>query len=100
MYYTSKAFANLDAEAMAKHISSEGFDPILIHDRPGYVYPQHHHPEAKLLVFLEGSMQVTVEGQIYECVPGDKVFIPGNTLHSAIVGNDGCTFFWSEKMLR
>ena len=84
---------------MASAIHDEGFDPLLITDPPGAKYPPHTHPETKLLAFLRGSMEVTVKGERFNCKPGDRVLIPGNTEHSALVGPDGCDFFWSEKLL-
>ncbi|MDE2026532.1 MAG: AraC family ligand binding domain-containing protein [Patescibacteria group bacterium] len=77
----------------------EGFDPISITNFPGYEYSLHKHPETKLLVFLKGSMDVTTQNKTYHCIVGDKLIIPSNTLHRAVVGKDGCTFFWSEKLL-
>lgn len=43
-------------------------------------------------------MDVTVVGKIYHCKPGDKMIIPGNTVHEAVVGSDGCVFYWSERI--
>lgn len=80
-------------------IRSDGFEPTKFSDTPGYVYTPHTHPETKLLAFLDGSMEVVVANEIYNCVKGDRLIIPGNILHSAVVGKDGCVFFWSEKLL-
>lgn len=78
-------------------VRAEGWDPVPIGDLPGTVYPPHRHPEAKLLVFLRGSMIVETDGERIECCPGDCLVIPGNQEHAAFVGEDGCTFFWSEQ---
>jgi quercetin dioxygenase-like cupin family protein len=83
-------------EAMRK----DGFSPEIINVPPGFIYEPHGHTETKYLVCLEGSMQVTVKGKMYDFEPGDKLIIDGNTKHSAIVGNKGCVFFWSEKIVR
>jgi quercetin dioxygenase-like cupin family protein len=96
--FTSQAFKNIDREKIAKQVTKEGFHPLLIADPPCAYYPPHEHPETKLLVFLSGSMQVTVQDEDYDCRPGDKLIIPGNTRHSAVAGPDGCTFFWSERI--
>lgn len=84
---------------IAHHIEKESFHPIKFTDEPGYIYPTHAHPETKVLAFLAGSMQVTVEGTVYSCEAGDKLIIPGNKKHAAVVGPNGCTFFWSEKFI-
>jgi quercetin dioxygenase-like cupin family protein len=80
-------------------IQKDGFSPILISDSPHFIYKTHHHPETKLLVCLKGSMEVTVEKEQYDFEPGDKLIIPSNTPHSAVVGEKGCTYFWSEKII-
>lgn len=98
MYYPH-FYKTLNQEEIRKQVEQEGFAPIALQNSAGYIYEKHAHPETKLLIFLEGSMDVKVEGKVYHCIPGDKLIIPGNTLHSAVVGENGCTFFWSEKML-
>ena len=80
-------------------IEQEGFKPSKFSDKPGTEYPTHQHPETKLLAFLEGEMCVTVNGKHYVCRFGDKLLIPGNTPHSAFVEDQGCTFFWAEKIV-
>ncbi len=96
--YEANFYKTIDKEGIAEDARREGFDPVYITDPPGRVYPPHRHPETKLLVFLEGNMEVRVKGQEFDCKPGDKLIIPGNLEHSAIVGPEGCTFFWSEKL--
>jgi len=97
--YSKQAFKNLSRAEIEKQIVREGFDPVLIHDHPGFYYSPHEHPETKLLVFLDGSMEVSVGEMSFECQPGDKLIIPGNTTHSARVGPQGCLFYWSEKIM-
>jgi quercetin dioxygenase-like cupin family protein len=84
---------------IARKVSEAGFDPIRISDPPGHIYPPHSHAETKLLAFLRGGMRVTIAGQTYECSPGDQLIIPGNVEHSAVIGREGCVYFWSEKIL-
>jgi quercetin dioxygenase-like cupin family protein len=92
-------FSNPISEAkIVKNMKKEGFDSIFISDNPGFVYKKHQHSETKLLVCLEGSMIVEVDNKKYNFEPGDKSIIPGNTLHSAIVGDKGCTFFWTGSV--
>jgi len=96
--YESKFYKTIDRDRITEEIRKEGFDPLPINDSPGHVYPSHRHATTKLLVFLKGSMEVEVAGQKYSCRPGDKLVIPGNVEHSALVGPEGCLFFWSEKL--
>jgi quercetin dioxygenase-like cupin family protein len=96
--YQTKIYRTMDQERIAAEVRQEGFDPIYISDPPGRTYEPHRHPETKLLVFLEGSMEVTVKGQKFDGAPGDKLIIPGNVEHAAVAGPKGCGFFWSEKL--
>ncbi|MGH7828633.1 MAG: cupin domain-containing protein [Candidatus Binatia bacterium] len=96
--YQAKFYESIDKERITEEMRKEGFDPLHIVDPPGHLYPPHRHPETKLLVFLQGSMEVAVADQKFTCGPGDKLVIPGNAEHSAAVGPDGCVFFWSEKL--
>jgi ribokinase len=97
--YESKYYQKFSIAQIAQKVRDEGFDPMRIADPPGSVYSPHTHPETKLLAFLQGTMKVTVQGESYECSPGDKLLIPGNVEHSAIAGPEGCTYFWSEKLV-
>ncbi len=96
--YLPKQYAGWSEDAIAKDAKLEGFAPFHFTNKPGDIYPPHAHPETKLLVFLEGSMEVRVADQLFHCEAGDKLIIPGNMTHEATVGPQGCTFFWSEKM--
>lgn len=99
MYYKQFYKELQEEEEIEKSIKEEGFDPIKFHDQAGFVYSPHQHPETKLLAFLSGSMKVNVGEESLSCQKGDKLIIPGNTPHSAVVGSHGCIFFWSEKIV-
>ena len=86
-------------EVIIEVIKKEGFAPLLFTDEPKYIYSLHQHPATKLLVCLEGSMEVEVNSEKFKFEAGDKLIIPGNTPHSAVVGDKGCIFFWSEKVI-
>ena len=96
--YQKGFYKIIDREKIAEDARNEGFSPHLISNEPGYIYEEHEHPETKLLIFLEGGMYVAVGKKHYRCRPGDKLIVPGHTIHSAKVGPNGCTFFWSEKI--
>lgn len=97
--YNENFYQNLTEKEIEGKIKEEGFTPIKFSDPPGYTYFQHSHAETKLLAFLTGSMEVKVGEQAFKCKQGDKLVIPGNTPHSAVVGTHGCSFFWSEKLV-
>jgi quercetin dioxygenase-like cupin family protein len=84
---------------VAEEVERLGFSPMVVSNHPGFTYATHSHPEAKLLVILEGSMKLSVEGKEYDARSGDLIVIPGNTEHSALVGKKGCRFYWAEKLV-
>lgn len=96
--YQAHYYKRIDKDTIAGEIEKEGFEPVCITDPPGRVYEAHKHPETKLLVFLQGTMEVQVKDVTFNCSPGDRLLIPGNSEHSAVAGPGGCTFFWSEKL--
>jgi quercetin dioxygenase-like cupin family protein len=98
--FQKSLFKEIPREEIKRSMQEEGFSPLVITDKPGFVYDPHEHPETKYLVCLEGSMKVTVKGETYDFEAGDKLIIPGNTTHSGIVGKEGCIFFWSEKIVK
>ena len=92
-------YAGLEEGEIALAVRQEGFEPAKIEDPPGRTYPEHSHATARLLVILQGDMDITVQGVHYSAEPGDRIFVPGNAQHKAIAGRHGCTDFWSERLL-
>ena len=96
--FFKNSYKNQSEFQIRPSIEIEGFDPVKIANSPGYVYSTHSHPETKLLAILSGSMEVKTGGKKYQLEKGDKLIIPGNIAHSALVGPAGCSFFRSEKI--
>ncbi|MCA9385588.1 hypothetical protein KC717_02985 [Candidatus Dojkabacteria bacterium] len=97
--YTKGYYAGKAEEEVFHAMEIEGFTPLKIRNNAGYIYYQHEHKETKLLAFLGGSMEITIESEVYKCSKGDRIYIPGTILHEAVVGTDGCVFFWAEKVI-
>ncbi|MFZ5424674.1 MAG: cupin domain-containing protein [Patescibacteria group bacterium] len=95
--YTKGFYKGQTNEEIKEEIMAEGFVPVKITNSSGYVYNAHSHSETKLLAFLQGGMEVRVEESFFKCSEGDKLVIPGNKVHSAIVLSGGCVFYWAEK---
>jgi quercetin dioxygenase-like cupin family protein len=88
---------DISRDQIIEEMKKDGFKPELVNDEPNFIYKPHKHNETKLIVCLEGSMKIVVDGKTVNFEVGDKLRIPGDTLHSAVVGNKGCVYFWSEK---
>jgi quercetin dioxygenase-like cupin family protein len=60
---------------------------------PGDRYAAHHHNYEKVLYCVDGSITFVLEGEgkRLELRPGDRMVLPAETVHSAIVGTSGCT---------
>jgi quercetin dioxygenase-like cupin family protein len=60
---------------------------------PGDRYAPHSHGYEKVLYCVEGSIRFVLEseGRTLELGPGDRMVLPPETVHSAIVGAAGCT---------
>lgn len=99
-YHYQNFYSNLSDVEIEEKMREEGFEPKRFHNGPGDVYEPHQHPETALLAFLDGNMKVKVGEERFNCQKGDKLVIPGNNVHSAVVGKDGCNFFWSENLFK
>jgi quercetin dioxygenase-like cupin family protein len=60
---------------------------------PGYSYAPHSHGYEKVLYCVEGSITFVLdgEGRSIELNPGDRIMLPAGTVHSAVVGPEGCS---------
>ena len=60
---------------------------------PGDRYAPHSHGYEKVLYCVEGSIRFQLEndGRSLELKAGDRMVLPPGTVHSAVVGTDGCT---------
>jgi quercetin dioxygenase-like cupin family protein len=60
---------------------------------PGDRYAAHSHGFEKVLYCVDGSITFVLEdeGKRLELKPGDRMVLPTDTVHSAVVGPSGCT---------
>lgn len=56
-------------------------------------YAAHSHDYEKVLYCVSGSITFVLEteGKSLELRPGDRMVLPTGTVHSAVVGPQGCT---------
>jgi mannose-6-phosphate isomerase-like protein (cupin superfamily) len=96
--YTPGLYSPDDRDGILAMVHAEGWAPLLIDEPAGYTYTPHHHEEDKLIVVLEGEMAVTLGAEDIKCRPGDRLIIPGGVTHAAVMGDQGCIYFWSEQV--
>ena len=60
---------------------------------PGDRYAAHTHNFEKVLYCVDGSITFNLEneGRTLELKRGDRMVLPAGTVHSAVVGANGCT---------
>lgn len=60
---------------------------------PGDRYAPHSHAYEKVLYCVEGSITFVLEREARELVlrAGDRMVLAAGTVHSAVVGGEGCT---------
>jgi quercetin dioxygenase-like cupin family protein len=77
-------------EALDALLHREGLTPRWWSNGPGDRYGAHSHPYHKVLYCARGSVRFLVEGDhMFELLPGDRLDLPPDTSHSAIVGPAG-----------
>jgi quercetin dioxygenase-like cupin family protein len=60
---------------------------------PGDRYAAHSHGYEKVLYCVDGSITFVLDGkdERLELQAGDRMVLPAGTVHSAVVGDGGCT---------
>ena len=73
---------------MMRLMESEGYEVASYAYRDGTVFPPHEHAQDKCDAVLEGVLRVTVGSERYDLGPGDRLYLPAGTRHSAeVVGS-------------
>jgi quercetin dioxygenase-like cupin family protein len=70
--------------------SGEQLSAAVFHLDPGSVVPEHRHVNEEFGQVLSGSLVLTVDGTTSNLVAGEAFLIPGDELHGAVAGSDGC----------
>ncbi|MEI6044220.1 MAG: AraC family ligand binding domain-containing protein [Chloroflexota bacterium] len=78
---------------------AEGLSPFCWSNGPGYRYSPHRHSRTQILYVLEGSITFTLPDSQAEVELriGDRLLLPANVLHSAVVGSQGVTCLDAER---
>ncbi len=69
-------------------LESEGYEVAVYAYREGTVFSEHEHSQEKCDAVLEGILRITAGGVAYDLKPGDRLYLPAGTRHSAeVVGS-------------
>jgi quercetin dioxygenase-like cupin family protein len=86
-----------EQEAEAK-LHQEGYDSFRWLDVPGATYPRHRHDYDECLWILKGEITFNVDGTDYLLRPGDRLYLPAKTPHTARVpGTASVTYLVGQK---
>jgi len=66
-------------------LEREGYEVAVFAYREGTVFPEHEHAQDKCDAVIEGFFRITVLGHAYDLKPGDRLYLPAGTRHSAEV---------------
>ncbi len=75
----------LSEKRMARLLDQEGYEVAVYAYREGTVFAEHEHAQEKCDAVLEGTLRITVAGAAYDLKPGDRIYLPAGTRHSAEV---------------
>ena len=94
--YEHQAYSNLSETEILNRVSCEGCAPRRVIEAPGAIYSTHKNTYDLVLAFLRGSAEIRVGENVYHCVAGDKLNIPGHLPHSAVVGTKGVVYLLTQ----
>src|ERR1700730_3787858 len=87
-------------------LEREGYEVAVYAYRQGTVFPEHEHAQEKCDAVVEGFLRISVGETVYDLKPGDRLYLPAGTRHSAevigrrtVVSLDG-TLWYPEPPLR
>jgi quercetin dioxygenase-like cupin family protein len=66
-------------------LETEGYEVSSYTYRPGTIFPPHEHGQDKCDAVIEGTFRLTAKGVAYDLGPGDRLYIPAGTRHTAEV---------------
>ena len=83
--------STLDESHWHHLLAAEGLDGSTWSERPDTRFAAHRHAYDKVLVVISGSIVLTLEGAGLDVTlaPGDRLELPAETAHSALVGPHG-----------
>ena len=65
----------------------------------GQTSQPHFHPNEQWVYILQGNLEITVNGEGFSAGPGEIIYFPANTVHSATVSpKEDCKFFTCKDL--
>jgi len=75
----------LNERRLMARMEREGYEVAVYTYREGTVFLEHAHAQDKCDAVIEGFFRIRADGEVFELKPGDRLYIPAGTRHSAEV---------------
>lgn len=82
-----------DAEELEYWLQTEGYSVLHWSDPPGATYQPHSHGHDESIWLYAGRIEFIINNKTYPLRPGDRLFLPKNTIHAAIVPKGGAAHY-------
>ena len=66
-------------------LEREGYEVVVYAYREGTVFEEHAHAQDKCDAVIEGFFRIRAGDDVFDMKPGDRLYIPAGTRHSAEV---------------
>ena len=66
-------------------LEREGYEVVVYAYREGTTFEEHAHAQDKCDAVIEGFFRIRAGEEVFELKPGDRLYIPAGTRHSAEV---------------
>ena len=87
-----------NARELRQQLERQGYSVFQWSDAPGTKYGPHAHGEDQSHWIISGELELRVGYETYTLRPGDRDFLPADTIHSAFVpGDDAVTYLIGAK---
>jgi len=77
-----------EPQELKRRLIDEGYSVFQSRDAPGTKYGPHAHAEDQSHWIISGELELRVGHETYRLRPGDRDYLPANTIHSAFVPDD------------
>ncbi|MBI4057701.1 cupin domain-containing protein [Candidatus Microgenomates bacterium] len=89
-------YKNFSNDEVEKDLEAQGYRPLLIVEKSNDSLEAHSHPQAHILVVVQGTMKVKLKDKEIIMTSGDKITLEPFVEHAAFFGEKGCEYFWVE----
>lgn len=85
------------ASALRARLEAEGFHVRQWTDVPGSTYTPHSHDHDECIWCVQGEITFGVAGEEIRLGAGDRLMLPGGTVHTARAGPLGASYLIGER---